>query len=277
MKKPTNTKVYCIKKTPQEKPGQDNFLHPALIRENMDRYIVRSGILRALKAFLPQCKGVLLDIGCGEMPYKSFMMNLNKGITTYIGLDIKNPKYQQNIKPDLYWDGRHIPLDDNSVDCAMATELFEHLPDVEAVLKEVLRVLIPGGSLFFTVPFLWPLHDMPQDEYRYTPFSLQRHLQNAGFWNIQLNALGGWDASLAQMIGLWVIRRPMSDERRSELIELLFPFYQELIATEMNNTPLLYDEMLKQSVMISGLNGTALKPFEAEVITKQYAATDGIS
>jgi glycosyltransferase involved in cell wall biosynthesis/lipopolysaccharide biosynthesis protein/SAM-dependent methyltransferase len=265
MKKARDSTIRCIGKTLMDNSNQDAFPNPLLTRDNMDRYLVRSGILRALKGFLPHCKGTLLDIGCGEMPYKSIMLESNSRIKKYVGLDIENLKYQQSIKPDLYWEGRQIPLADSSVDCAMATELFEHLPDVEAVLKEVRRVLKPGGSLFFTVPFLWPLHDMPQDEYRYTPFSLQRHLQNAGFANIQLNALGGWDASLAQMIGLWVIRRPMSDERRNEFIELLFPFYKELVESEMKNEPVRYDEMLQQSLMITGLTGTAVKPFVSVV------------
>ena len=53
---------------------------------------------------------------------------------------------------------------------------------------------------------LWPLHDVPYDECRYTPFAIKRHLRNAGFEQFRLKPLGGWDASLAQMIGLWILR-----------------------------------------------------------------------
>jgi glycosyltransferase involved in cell wall biosynthesis/SAM-dependent methyltransferase len=232
----------------------NNFLNPQCTKENMDLYLVRSSILRALKEFLPQCKGVFLDVGCGEMPYKQLILQYAE---KYIGLDIRNPVYQKAVKPDIFWDGKHIPLDDNSIDCAMATELFEHLPDIETVLKEIRRVLKSGGSLFFTMPFLWPLHDMPHDEYRYTPVSLQRHLRNAGFDDIRIASLGGWDASLAQMIGLWMKRRPMSTDKRNEFIELLFPFYRELIDTEMKYEPLTYDDMLKKNVMVTGLYGIA--------------------
>ncbi len=235
----------------------DRFLEPSLTKENMDLYMVRSSIIGALKRFLPQCKGVLLDVGCGEMPYRSLIL---PRVKEYIGLDIENALYQTNVKPDLFWDGRLIPLDDDSVDCAIATELFEHLPDIEAVLKEIRRVLKHGGSLFFTIPFLWPLHDMPNDEYRYTPFSLQRHLSNAGFDDIQIRALGGWDASLAQMIGLWLNRRPMSVEGCNEFKELLFPFYKQLIESAIKEDPPAYEGMLKESMMITGLSGTAVKP-----------------
>lgn len=239
----------------------DNFLNPVLSPENMDLYIVRSSILQTLNEFIPQCKGVFLDIGCGEMPYKSLIL---PHVEKYIGLDIENHKYQKNVKPDIFWDGRHIPLDDNSVDCAMATELFEHVTNIESVLNEIKRVLKPGGSLFFTVPFLWPLHDNPQDEYRYTPFSLKRHFQNAGFSDVKIEALGGWDASLAQMIGLWVRRSSMTDEERILFTEHLYPFYQVLLERENNRKKPSYDDMLNNSVLITGLYGTAIKRTKIE-------------
>lgn len=228
------------------------FLSPPLIEENMDRYLLRSSILNAIKAFLAQSKGTLLDVGCGEMPYKPLV--LEYGVRyNYVGLDIKNPRYQQEVKPDLFWDGTKIPLGDSSVDCAMATELFEHLPEPEKVMKEICRVLKPGGQLFFTVPFLWPLHDLPNDEYRYTPFALERHLDNSGFNNIILKPLGGWDACLAQMIGLWVRRKPMPEAERIKISNELFPFYCKLI--ESDEIP----EKFSEGQMITGLYGTAAK------------------
>ncbi|MGQ9569633.1 MAG: glycosyltransferase [Thermodesulfovibrionales bacterium] len=254
------------KRIPKTPVSNDNFLNPQCIKENMDFYLVRSSILQALKEFLPQCKGTFLDVGCGKMPYKQLIL---QNVKNYIGLDIENPVYQKIVKPDIFWDGKHIPLSDNSVDCAMATELFEHLPDIETVLKEIRRVLKPGGKIFFTVPFLWPLHDMPNDEYRYTPVSLQRHLRNAGFNDIQIRAQGGWDASLAQMIGLWLKRRPMSEEKRREFIELLFPFYKELVEMEKKNKLFDYDEMLRENIMITGLTGTATKPLKQEPISEK--------
>ena len=122
-------------------------------------------------------------------------------------------------------------------------------------MRESLRVLKPGGLLFFTVPFLWPLHDVPHDEYRYTPFALERHLRNSGFVQIKLKALGGWDASLAQMIGLWVVRRPMSSRKRSILSRLALPIVRYL--ARHDRLPQEFDE----SLMITGLSGTAIKPF----------------
>ncbi|MDD2542615.1 MAG: methyltransferase domain-containing protein [Desulfuromonadaceae bacterium] len=208
---------------------------------------------------MSECQGVLLDVGCGEMPYKSLILSC-PGITDYIGLDIENPHYQAKSKPDMYWDGASIPLPESSIDCAIATELFEHVPNLEATLTEIKRVLKPGGKLFFTVPFLWPLHDMPQDEYRYTPFALKRMLLNAGYTGIDITALGGWDASLAQMIGLWVKRSPMDNGKRAEFQRSLFPFYQGLLQSEQAKGQLSFEDMAKDSSMITGLCGRVVKP-----------------
>ena len=49
----------------------------------------------------------------------------------------------------------HLPFTDNSFDAVTACEILEHLdePGVLKALKELKRVLIPGGSLFITTPY----------------------------------------------------------------------------------------------------------------------------
>jgi SAM-dependent methyltransferase len=157
-------------------------------------------------------------------------------------------------KPDLEWDGKAIPLDSDSVECALATEVFEHCAEPQIVLQEIARVLKPKGILFFTVPFLWPLHDSPHDEYRYTPFSMERHLRSAGFTELTMRALGGWDASLAQMIALWVKRRPMSRWKHAILATCATPLVSYLC--KRDSPPAVYTDQQ----MITAIAGTAVKP-----------------
>jgi len=211
------------------------FLEPKLSPDFMDLYIVRSSILNAIRQTLPRFRGTLLDVGCGIMPYRSLLTAPPSRIEKYIGMDIESDTYQADV--DIRWDGKTIPLDSDSVQTAMATEVLEHCPEPTDVLTEIRRVLEPGGFLFFTVPYIWPIHDAPWDFYRYTSFALKKHFTEAGFSSLDLKSLGGWNASLAQMIGLWVKRAPMDDNMRQQYSEKLFPLFESLIETDKEVDP----------------------------------------
>jgi len=192
----------------------DNFIHIKFSRSNLHNYWIRTAILKAIKENLSRFDGKMLDIGCGGMPYKEWILN-NSDVTDYVGLDIESAiVYDQLIKPDFTWDGVTMPFNAESFNCAIGTEVLEHCPKPEIVLAEVHKVLKPGGVFFFTVPFLWNLHETPHDEYRYTPFALERLLKEAGFDDVEIYATGGWHASMAQMIGLYVKRAKINKVMR---------------------------------------------------------------
>ncbi|WP_333504442.1 TylF/MycF/NovP-related O-methyltransferase [Nitratidesulfovibrio sp. 1201_IL3209] len=235
-------------------PDPNAFLDPRLEPGFMDIYLVRTAILNRLDQAILSFSGTLLDVGCGQMPYREHILSRKPAVTRYVGLDFATGKYADRRQPDLTWDGTVIPLPDASVDCAMTTEVLEHCPEPLAVLREIRRVLVPGGSLFFTTPFLWPIHDAPHDHHRLTPFAMQRLLVEAGFEEVRVEAMGGWNAALAQMIGLWLRRAPMPDETRRQLTSDLFPFYEELARTDV------VPDDFQRNPMITGLSGTAMAP-----------------
>ena len=233
---------------------KSNFVNIRLDISNLDIYYIRTSIFNAIKETLLLFQGSLLDIGCGKMPYKDHILN-HSGVISYTGLDIETAKvYDKQIKPDVTWDGVTMPFNDKDFDCAFGTEVLEHCPQPEIILKEVHRVLKPGGIFFFTVPFLWNLHETPHDEYRYTPFALERHLENAGFKDIQLKATGGWHASMAQMLGLWVRRSPMSSRKRKYLSIFLKPVISSLIKLDKPEKI-----KFKEGQMITGIYGIVKK------------------
>ena len=66
-------------------------------------------------------------------------------------------------------DGAVIPLDDGSMDCALATWTLCTIPDVDAALREVRRVLRPGGSLVFLEHGISDDPDVARRQRRFDP------------------------------------------------------------------------------------------------------------
>ena len=195
----------------------DNFVNIPISIRNLDRWIVRSSILEAMRGVLPSLSGSLVDIGCGKMPYRELIL-AESGVREYVGVDIEGAReYSRSVKPDVVWDGRSLPLSAQRFDCALATEVFEHTGDLSGLLSEIRRVLRPGGLLFFTTPFVWPYHEVPHDHQRWTSFGLRSKLEAAGFKHVEVRSVGGWHSTLAQMLGLWVSRAPMSRPLRYAL------------------------------------------------------------
>jgi SAM-dependent methyltransferase len=230
----------------------DAFLTPKAMLDRLHDYRLRGDILRSITEQLHNFSGTFLDVGCGRMPYKGVILGPPSQVKRYVGADVEaNPHGQ----PDLVLDGQHIPLEDASVDSAMATEVLEHCAEPMQLLHELIRVLKPGGFFLFTVPFLWPLHEVPHDHYRYTPFALKRLFKEAGFTELQLKVHGGWDASLAQMLGLWLTYRGMRPYKRKILSLLFRPIIQFL-----NKHDVPFEPCDSESSMFTGLSGTARKP-----------------
>jgi SAM-dependent methyltransferase len=232
---------------------EKHFLNIKLNSETIDVFMPRTAILDALKKSLHIFNGTLLDVGCGQMPYREIILKENSLVQKYIGLDLASSSIHNTDIADLHWDAKTIPLENECVDSAMATEVLEHSFHPAETLAEISRVLKPKGTFFFTVPFIWPLHETPYDAYRYTPFSLRMHLENAGFNNIEIKSLGGWHASFAQMMGLWVKESNLYGLRKKialKIVKILMPY---LIKNDIK------DNHFGQHCMITGLYGTAIK------------------
>lgn len=70
----------------------------------------------------------------------------------------------------------------------MCTEVLEHVEDYQTLVNEVYRVLKPGGSAIFTIPWSARYHYIPYDYFRYTPSSLQKIFSK--FKDLQIIARG---------------------------------------------------------------------------------------
>ena len=130
-----------------------------------------SSIWRDLGDILPTCSGDVVDVGCGAQPYRE----LFPAEAHYRGIDTeKVPEEFGYVVPDTtYYDGKRWPLEDGSVDVALATETLEHVESVSGFLSEAARCIrSPNGRLILTVPFSARWHFIPWDYWRFTPSGL---------------------------------------------------------------------------------------------------------
>lgn len=59
---------------------------------------------------------------------------------------------QRAHRTDLRLDLQSLDLDDGSLDVLLTPHVLEHVPDTERALREIHRVLAPGGRMFLQVP-----------------------------------------------------------------------------------------------------------------------------
>lgn len=113
----------------------------------------------------------ILDVGAGEGRYKKYMQHLEYVSQDFNGYDgqgdgagLQTGTWDYNAI-DIVSDINEMPLDDASFDIVFCTEVLEHVSDPKLAIKEMLRVLRPGGRLIITAPFCSLTHFAPYHFY----------------------------------------------------------------------------------------------------------------
>ena len=111
----------------------------------------------------------VLDLGCGEGRHV-ISAYLEEDVEA-IGVDLcvddllttkeKSEPFIDRDNKDKYFalactNALALPFADNSFDKVVCSEVLEHIPDYEGALKEVERILKPGGIFCASVPRFWP-------------------------------------------------------------------------------------------------------------------------
>lgn len=147
---------------------------------------------------------LVLDAGAGICPYRGhFVKNGHRYESADFGaVDKEYGQLTYRCRLEA------IPVEDGKYDLVLLSQVLEHLPEPLLVLRELHRVLRPGGSLWLTAPLYYREHEQPYDFFRYTRFGLQHLLTNAGFTVERLEELEGYSATVAHQMALAGRRLP---------------------------------------------------------------------
>ncbi|MDP2919141.1 MAG: class I SAM-dependent methyltransferase [Dehalococcoidia bacterium] len=128
-------------------------------------------VLKALSTL--NLRGTLVDIGCGPGYLAARIEREFPGLRV-IGLDNDDQILRIAVKnwtprsyPDMTFlagDVHRLPFGDNSLDCVVASLSFHHWTDAQTGLREIHRVLKPGGHLV--------IMDMRRDGWRFFYWAL---------------------------------------------------------------------------------------------------------
>ena len=155
-------------------------------RISSSEYLVYKPLINLLINNLKDyASGDVLDIGCGNTPYKELF---DDKISKYIGCDV----VQSNLNlVDVVCEANKIPLDSASFDTVFSTQVIEHVADHNGMLSEAFRILKPGGKLIISGPMYWPLHEEPHDYFRFTKHGFSYLMSKHGFKDVIIQACGG--------------------------------------------------------------------------------------
>jgi SAM-dependent methyltransferase len=136
----------------------------------------------------------VLDAGAGDAPYRELF-----GGSDYRTVDWAQSPHAGGRSADVVAPLDALPLADASFDVVLCTQVLEHVARPAAVLGELRRVLVPGGRLWVTVPFVGELHEEPHDYWRYTSHGLREVVETAGFAEVTVEPLGGYFTALGTL------------------------------------------------------------------------------
>src|SRR4051812_26839123 len=167
---------------------------------NLRRWMAR--MLQALPSDAP-----VIEVGCGDA---SFTTELAKYSSKVTAIDISAGQIAENAGrfPKIAFRQHDVsqsfPFPDASFRVVWCSEVLEHLFDPTFALREMYRILQPGGQLLVTVPyhgrfknllialFKWDEHFVPTSPHIrfYTNRTLSRMAAKVGFNSIQLETCG---------------------------------------------------------------------------------------
>ena len=196
-----------------------------LIQEFQDFHRTAVGkFVQSVAADVPEGSTVI-DAGAGEGMYRHLFPHVR-----YVALDYGvGDAGWDYTRLDAVCDLHVLPLKDNSVPFILCTQTLEHLNRPHLALAEMFRVLSIGGTIYCTLPFIGDAHHQePFDFFRYTMYADQYLFAGAGFRNIEVTPIGGYNTLLVSLLQKGVYRFMERNPRRPVIVRYLLLFLQRV-------------------------------------------------
>ena len=128
---------------------------------NMFKKITRKNLEQFLSHHASEKR--TLDIGSGGSLY-----GYERFFPNRVTVDIDPAR-----NPEIIGDIHALPFTDGEFDMVLCIEVLEHVLNPRKAMEEMRRVLKKGGTLILTTRFVYPIHDAPNDYWRFTKYGLQ--------------------------------------------------------------------------------------------------------
>lgn len=176
-------------------------------------------------------KGRVLDVGGSDFYLTAQKRKVNFDI--WVTLE-KSKEFAPLVQGDkvryVCGEGCGIPFKDGSVDTVLNFQVLEHVFEPFRMVREMTRVLKPGGFGIFLIPQTGALHCAPDHFYNFTRFWIEKTMKESGLDIVQLKPLGGlWSSTASRFFYFFLqsarVRGFSTKEiRRNLLFFILFPF-----------------------------------------------------
>ncbi len=176
----------------KQKVNTPNFKHLRVSWFSPDK-LEKDSILDSLVEAKVYARGRLLDIGCGRKPYKDIFSEL---VDEYIGMD--------KTFGDIKGSALKIPVNNESFDTILSTQVLEHVSDPQKMMNEIYRVLKKDGHAILTMPLFWCLHEDPEDYFRFTKYALKKLAKTAKMDIVYIRDRGNWAITIGQLISIFL-------------------------------------------------------------------------
>lgn len=134
----------------------------------------------------------VIDIGAGGCPHREKFNHCEYFTQDFVQLSDSQIQNQEGYgKIDFVSDILDIPVPDKSYDVILCSEVIEHVPDPISAIKEMSRILKPGGVLLITAPLQSGLHQEPHHYYGgYTKHWYKKFLTESHFIDLNIEPNG---------------------------------------------------------------------------------------